>query len=581
MNYLATLRQYFGYDNFRGIQREIIESIGSGRDTLGLMPTGGGKSITFQVPALAMEGVCIVVTPLIALMKDQVYQLRRRGIQAAAVYSGMTRNEITTTLESAVFGGVKILYVSPERLSSELFKAKFNHMHVSFVTVDEAHCISQWGYDFRPAYLTIADLRLLKPDVPMLALTATATPRVIDDIQDKLHFRRKNVIRMSFKRDNLTYMVLHTTDKQADLLRLLNTIEGSAIIYARSRRRTKEIADLLETNGITATYYHAGLESMVRDAHQNDWTAGRVRVIVATNAFGMGIDKPDVRLVAHIDCPDSPEAYFQEAGRAGRDGLPSYAYLLYSDSSTSYLRRRVSESYPDKEFVVSVYEHLAYFFNVGVGSGNGSRFLFDMERFCRTYRFFSVPVDASLRLLTRAGYIYYDGTDDNHTRLMFRVDRDKLPMLSSLNEMEQRIITALLRAYSGLFTAYQYISTADIAQMTGYTAEQVYVVLKTLDDRNIVNFIPQRSLPLVTYTQRREDAERVWLPPEVYDRRKRQYSQRIESMIDYATNRHICHSRYLLRYFGETNSTDCKRCDICREQHDDNDERIRRKMAEE
>lgn len=580
-DYLAALRQYFGFDNFRGIQREIVESIGSGRDTLGLMPTGGGKSITFQVPALASQGVCIVITPLIALMKDQVYRLRQRGIKAAAVYSGMSHDEVLTTLENAVFGAVKILYISPERIASPLFQAKLQHMDVSFITVDEAHCISQWGYDFRPAYLTIADIRRIKPDAPVLALTATATPRVIDDIQEKLAFRAKNVIRMSFARPNLAYMVRNTNDKREELLRLLTDVDGAAIVYARSRRRTKEIADMLRASGISSTFYHAGLDTLVRDAHQREWTQGRVRVIVATNAFGMGIDKPDVRLVAHVDCPDSLEAYFQEAGRAGRDGKQSYAYLLYNDSNAALLRRRVGENYPDKDFIADVYEHLAYFFGVGIGSGYDHRFEFDLQLFCRTYHFFPVYVDAALRLLTRAGYIYYDATDDSHTRLMFRVDRDRLSMLNALNDMEQHIVTTLLRSYSGMFSGYRYISLDDMAQLTGYTSEQVYVVLKTLDDRRIVSFIPQRSLPLITYTQSREEADRIVLPPEVYDDRKRMYAERIESMIDYATNRHVCRSRYLLRYFGETTSTDCGQCDVCRKEHNPTDEQLRWMMAEE
>lgn len=400
--YLRILKEYWGYDDFRGIQREIIESIGAGHDTLGLMPTGGGKSLTFQVPALATGGVCIVITPLIALMKDQVDHLRQRGIRAAAIYSGMQHADVITTLENAIFGGVKILYVSPERLSSELFQKKLSHMKVSFITVDEAHCISQWGYDFRPSYLKISDIRRIKPDAPILALTATATPRVVDDIQACLGFCRDNVFRMSFERKNLAYIVTKTSNKMGETLRLLNSIDGSAIIYVRSRKRTKETAQALIKAGISATFYNAGLETAVRDTRQKQWQEDKTRVMVATNAFGMGIDKPDVRLVIHIDCPDSPEAYFQEAGRAGRDGKPAYAILLYDGNDKAKLKRRIDETFPDKDYIRKVYEHLAYFYQIGIGSGGGCRFEFNIERFCQYFKHFPVPVDSSLKILSRA-----------------------------------------------------------------------------------------------------------------------------------------------------------------------------------
>ncbi len=357
----SILRRYWGYDDFRSIQREIIESISSGHDTLGLMPTGGGKSITFQVPALAKEGVCIVITPLIALMKDQVMNLRKRGIRAAAIYSGMSHEAVLTTLDNAVFGAVSILYVSPERLSSQLFQTKLKHMRVSFITIDEAHCISQWGYDFRPSYLKIADIRSIKPDAPVLALTATATPTVVDDIQEKLGFREKRVFNMSFERKNLAYVVRHTSDKQGELIHILQNVNGSAIVYVHSRRHAKETAELLCDTGMKASFYHAGLESAEKDKRQKAWQNDDIRIIVATNAFGMGIDKPDVRIVIHIDCPDSIEAYFQEAGRAGRDGEKAYAVLLCNNADVTKLSKRISDNFPDKDYIKKVYAHFAYF----------------------------------------------------------------------------------------------------------------------------------------------------------------------------------------------------------------------------
>ena len=402
--FLRILKQYWGYDSFRGIQPDIIKSIASGRDTLGLMPTGGGKSITFQIPALAKEGTCIVVTPLIALMKDQVHHLRQKGIRAAAIYSGMSRAEIVKTLDNCILGDMKLLYVSPERLSSELFLAKLRYLKVSFITVDEAHCISQWGYDFRPAYLHIADLRKIKPEAPVLALTATATPQVVDDIQERLLFKEKNVYRMSFNRSNLTYVVRYTDDKPAELIHILKLTTGSAIVYARSRRKCKELAVLLEQNGISATFYHAGLEHTTRDERQKQWQQDKKRVIVATNAFGMGIDKPNVRMVLHIDSPDSIEAYFQEAGRAGRDGQQAYAVLLWNRNDARTLHRRVEENFPPKEYVNDVYNHLAYFYQIGTGSGKGQTFSFDIGVFCSTYGYYPVTVDAALHLLDNAGY---------------------------------------------------------------------------------------------------------------------------------------------------------------------------------
>ena len=561
--YRQILHDYWGYDDFRGIQREIIESVCAGNDTLGLMPTGGGKSVTFQVPALSMPGVCLVITPLIALMKDQVDNLRSRGIKAAAVYSGMMHADVIATLENAIFGGVKILYVSPERLSSELFRKKLGHMKVSLITVDEAHCISQWGYDFRPSYLRISDIRSVHPDAPVLALTATATPRVVDDIQDKLGFRRKNVFRMSFERKNLAYLVVRTSDKWHETLRLLGSTDGSAIVYVRSRKRTKEIAKALTDGGISATFYNAGLETAVRDQRQRDWQEGRARVMVATNAFGMGIDKADVRLVVHVDCPDSIEAYFQEAGRAGRDGKPSRAVLLYDGNDHAKLQRRISETFPDKDDIRTVYEHLAYFYQIGLGSGGGCRFEFNIDRFCQYFHHFPIQVNSALKILARAGYIDYEDERDNMSQLTMLLGRDDLYRLDGLDGDENAVITSLLRNYGGLFSDFCYIDESLISCQTGIDRNQVYDILKELNRRHILRFIPRKAIPHVRYVQRREASERLVFGKDVYDDRKSEYVERINAITQYAENDDVCRSRQLLKYFGEERSADCGQCDVC------------------
>lgn len=562
------LRTYWGYPDFRGIQREIIESIAHGKDTLGLMPTGGGKSITFQVPALAQEGVCIVITPLIALMKDQVLHLKERGILADAIYADKSRNEILQTLDNCIFGGIKILYVSPERLSSELFQAKLRHIKVSFITVDEAHCISQWGYDFRPSYLRIADIRKMKQRTPILALTATATPEVVDDIQERLHFSEKNVFKMSFERKNLAYIVRTVADKQNEMIHILRCVEGSAIIYARSRKRTKEMAELLNKNGISSTFYHAGLDPVIKDERQKSWQDDEVRVMVATNAFGMGIDKPDVRMVIHIDCPDSLEAYFQEAGRAGRDGNKSYAVLLYDTSDERKLMKRIADTFPEKELIKDIYERLAYFFQVGVESGCGKTFEFNIEKFSYIYKFFPNKVDAALRILERSGYIHYEDTPDGKARLMFNIGRNDLYLLENLSANEDAIITTLLRNYGALFTDFVYIDETLIAHQAELTIQQVYFSLKNLAARHIINFIPRRKIPYITYTKDRVDGEKVIIPKEAYEDRKTQFVKRINSMLDYAKTDYICRSRQLLRYFGESTQDDCRQCDVCLEHKD-------------
>ena len=561
--YQEILKQYWGYDSFRDLQEEIITSIGEGKDTLGLMPTGGGKSITFQVPALAQEGICIVITPLIALMKDQVQNLRKREIKALAIYSGMTRQEILTALENCIFGNYKFLYISPERLDTEIFRTKLRSMKVSMITVDESHCISQWGYDFRPAYLKIAEIRELLPEVPVLALTATATPEVVTDIQARLKFREGNVFRMSFERKNLAYIVRKTDNKTKELLYILQRISGSAIIYVRNRRRTKEITELLMNEGITADFYHAGLDNAVKDLRQKRWQSGEVRVMVATNAFGMGIDKPDVRIVLHLDLPDSPEAYFQEAGRAGRDGEKAYAVILYSKSDKTTLHKRVVDTFPDKEYILNVYEHLQYYYQMAMGDGFQCIREFNLEEFCRKFKYFPVPVDSALKILTQAGYLEYTDEQDNSSRILFTIRRDELYKLREMGKEAEALIQSILRSYTGVFTDYAYISEESLAVRTGLTRQQIYNILVTLTKRRIVDYIPRKKTPYIIYTRERLELRFLHIPPSVYEERKARYEARIKAMEEYVTTENICRSRMLLRYFREKNEHNCGQCDVC------------------
>ena len=561
--YQEILKQYWGYDSFRDLQEEIITSIGEGKDTLGLMPTGGGKSITFQVPALAQEGICIVITPLIALMKDQVQNLRKREIKALAIYSGMTRQEILTALENCIFGNYKFLYISPERLDTEIFRTKLRSMKVSMITVDESHCISQWGYDFRPAYLKIAEIRELLPEVPVLALTATATPEVVTDIQARLKFREGNVFRMSFERKNLAYIVRKTDNKTKEIPYILQRISGSAIIYVRNRRRTKEITELLMNEGITADFYHAGLDNAVKDLRQKRWQSGEVRVMVATNAFGMGIDKPDVRIVLHLDLPDSPEAYFQEAGRAGRDGEKAYAVILYSKSDKTTLHKRVVDTFPDKEYILNVYEHLQYYYQMAMGDGFQCIREFNLEEFCRKFKYFPVPVDSALKILTQAGYLEYTDEQDNSSRILFTIRRDELYKLREMGKEAEALIQSILRSYTGVFTDYAYISEESLAIRTGLTRQQIYNILVTLTKRRIVDYIPRKKTPYIIYTRERLELRFLHIPPSVYEERKARYEARIKAMEEYVTTENICRSRMLLRYFGEKNEHNCGQCDVC------------------
>lgn len=566
-NYRQVLQQYWGYDGFRGIQEDIIRSIGSGKDTLGLMPTGGGKSITFQVPALAKEGLCLVVTPLIALMKDQVHQLRSRGIKATAVYSGMTREEIVVALENCIFGNYKFLYISPERLATDIFRTKLRHMQVNLIAIDEAHCISQWGYDFRPSYLQIAEVRQLLPGVPVLALTATATPEVVEDIQQRLAFPQRNVFRMSFERKNLAYIVRYTENKPSELLHILNSLPGSAIAYTRNRKRTKEVAEFLESNGISATYYHAGLANDIKDLRQKSWLDGRQRVMVATNAFGMGIDKPDVRLVVHIDCPDSPEAYFQEAGRAGRDGQKAYAVLLFAPRDKGLLLRRVEDTFPEKDYIRKVYEDLQYYYQMAMGDGRGCTFAFNIEEFCLNFKHFPVRVDSALKLLTRAGYLEYTDEQDNASRLMFTLRRDELYRIHENSEATEQLIRCLLRSYTGLFSDYAFIDEGFLSRQSGLSRQEVYESLVLLSHRRILHYIPGKKTPYIIYTRERQETARIVLTRAVYEERKESYIRRIQAMTDYAGSQTHCRSQFLLRYFGEKDSHPCGQCDVCLQQH--------------
>lgn len=562
--YHQILKQYWGYSGFRPLQEDIIKSITEGKDTLGLMPTGGGKSITFQVPAMVMEGVCLVITPLIALMKDQVENLKDRGIKALAIYSGMSHKEILTTLDNAIMGDYKFLYISPERLSTQLFQAKLKSMNVCLIAVDESHCISQWGYDFRPSYMNIADIRQSLPNVPILALTATATPQVVDDIQTVLCFKEKNVFRKSFFRDNLAYIVREADNKIEMLVKILNKIEGSSIVYVRSRQKTKEIAQDLIQYGISADYYHAGLSHEEKNNKQKAWKANECRVIVSTNAFGMGIDKPDVRLVVHTDLPNSLEEYYQEAGRAGRDEQLAYAVILYSKTDSTKLKKRIQDEFPDRDYIKKIYENLAYFFQIAEGFGLDQSHNFDLHLFCKTYKLALTPTYNALKILNLAGYIEYIEDPDSRSKILFTVYRDELYNANFDSDCEL-LINTLLRLYSGIFADYTYINERNVAIHTHKTAKEVYETLKYLKKRNILDYIPYKKSPVIIYTRPRMSINHLTIPKAILELRKERFEKRISGMSNYVENQDVCRSRLLLDYFGEKKTADCGLCDVCRQ----------------
>lgn len=532
------------------------------------MPTGGGKSITFQVPALAMEGICIVVTPLIALMKDQVDNLRRLGIKATAVYSGMTRQEIIAQLENCIFGDYKFLYVSPERLGTDIFKSKLQAMNVCLLVIDESHCISQWGYDFRPSYLSIADIREELPGVSVLALTATATPEVVNDIQERLHFREKNVFRKSFVRKNLSYIVRQTEDKINSLIYILGKVPGTAIVYVRNRKRTKEIAVLLQQAGISADFFHAGLNRDDKNLRQSRWKNNECRVIVSTNAFGMGIDKPDVRLVIHMDMPGSLEEYYQEAGRAGRDEQRAYAVALCSNIDCTKLKKRLADEFPDRDFISRVYDALGNYYQIAMGFGLDTVHDFSLVDFCTAYKFSHLQAHHALKILELAGYIEYTEEQENASRLVFTATRDELYKYLHQDKKTDEVIQTILRSYTGLFSDYVYINEGLISTRTGLSQQEIYEVLVGLSKYRIVNYIPHKKTPLIIYTRTREEIKYLSIPRSAYEERKERFESRINRVMEYINENRICRSRMLISYFGEKGTSDCGCCDVCLAKND-------------
>jgi ATP-dependent DNA helicase RecQ len=561
--YRQILVKYWGYSSFRPMQEEVIHSVAEGKDTLALMPTGGGKSITFQVPALLKEGICVVVTPLIALMKDQVENLHQRGIKAYAIHSGMTRDEINLALENCVYGDYKFIYVSPERLGTDLFRARVQKMNVNLLAIDEAHCISQWGYDFRPSYLRISELRQYLPDTPVLALTATATPEVAKDIMDKLSFREPNLLQKSFARENLVYVVRETEDKVGSLLKIVQTIPGTAVVYTRNRRKTKEVAQFLIEQGISADYYHAGLKDTERNKKQDAWKKGKCRIIVSTNAFGMGIDKADVRLVVHMDVPDSLEAYFQEAGRAGRDEKKAWAVLLYHPSDIEKLDKRLEQNFPPIPVIKKVYQAVGNFFQVAVGSGKELVFDFNISDFIKAYHLELLVSFSSLKALETEGYITLTDELDNPSRVHFIVARDDLYKFQVANAQFDGFIKLLLRSYTGLFSDYVRIDEQMLAERAGISGQQVYDYLVKLSKYKIINYIPRKKTPLLVYNEERLDDKNLFISPDKYRARKDMYKTRLDAITHYIKHPLKCRSQLLLAYFGETDSYRCGHCDNC------------------
>jgi len=561
--YEQILIKYWGYSKFRPLQEDIIRSVMEGKDTLALMPTGGGKSITFQVPSIAREGICIVITPLIALMKDQVENLLKRNIKAIAIYSGMTQNEIEVALDNCIYGDVKFLYVSPERISTEIFKLRVKHMNVNLVAIDEAHCISEWGYDFRPSYLKIADLKELIPDTPFLALTATAIPKVVDDIQEKLQFKEKNVFRKSFERRNLVYLVRELEDKSRYLIETLNKVKGSGIIYVRNRKTTRETALFLQNNKISADYYHAGLDHDIRSQKQNDWKVGKIRVMVATNAFGMGIDKADVRFVIHLELPDSIESYFQEAGRGGRDEKKAVAVLLYNNSDKVKAEQRTERNFPEIKEIKDIYQALCNYFQIPYGGGKNLSYDFIIADFAKNYNFNVMTIHSSLKMLQREGYIELTDELYSQSKLHFLIGRDELYKFQIANVKFDGFIKLVLRSYTGLFSDYVNIDEVSLAKKANVNIDLVYKYLNNLKSLGILNYIPKKRNPFIVFTEERLDNKSLHISKDNYDFRKTRYIERINAMLHYAESNNKCRSQILLNYFGDKNPDRCGQCDVC------------------
>lgn len=559
-----TLKKHWGYDSFRPLQEDIINSVLDGHDTLGLMPTGGGKSITFQVPGMILEGLTIVITPLISLMKDQVDNLRQKQIKAVYFHAGMTHKETTLAWEKLVNARCKFLYVSPERLSSEKFCIELKSLPVKLVVIDEAHCISQWGYDFRPSYLNISKLRKIHPDAPFLALTATATPEVVKDICDKLQFRQGHkIFKKSFSRPNIQYIVRPTDSKIQQIVHILSRVQGTAIVYVRSRKRTKEIAEQLIAQGISAANYHAGLSFEDKQVRQDAWKNGSLRVIVATNAFGMGIDKPDVRVVIHHDLPPSLEEYYQEAGRAGRDGLKSYAVILPSANDKAQLRRKVTEAFPPRKTILSIYDFLCDYLNVFDGEGYNKLCEFNAFKFCETFSLHEKTMTASLKLLTAARYIEYIEETETRSRVMITAQKEELYDIKAANSFTDIVLKTVLRLYPGLFADYVFINETEISRKSMRTEEEVYTALLELTRLGILHYIPRKRTPYIYFPTARENSKYLQIPKSVYEDRKEIMSKRTEAIIDYTYSSETCRVEKMLRYFGETDARPCGTCDVC------------------
>ncbi len=563
-NYLDILKKYWGFDEFRTVQAQVIESIVSAKDTVALMPTGGGKSITFQVPALAMDGTCLVITPLISLMNDQVERLKKMNIKAAAIHSGLSQHEMKVVLDNTMYGAYKLVYLSPERLLNELFRNRLKHTKVSFVAIDEAHCISQWGYDFRPSYLAIAGIRELMPEVAFLALTATATPEVVEDIQLKLKFRSKHVIKTDFHRQNLTYFVRQTESKISDLVKVVHSIKGTGVVYVRSRRKAKEFAEHLRHEGIIADYYHAGLNYDLRLQKQQFWMEDRTRVMVATNAFGMGIDKADVRFVVHIDMPNAPEEYFQEAGRAGRDGKRAFAVLLSGSRDKHQMKKRLADTFPELDAIKKTYQALCNYLQVPIGGGKGVAFDFKLSNFVRAYNFNSVQAFNALKILEQQGYIELVSEMQNASRVFFDIKRDDLYNFQVKNSKFDGFIKLLLRSYTGLFSDYVSVNEETLAKRAGLTRDMVYEFFVRLSKMGVIKYIPGKRSAMLVFLEERLPDKSIYISAENYGHRKERFEKRLNSMLHYAFSMEKCRSEILLNYFGQEDTTPCGHCDYCK-----------------